>query len=105
MMPSALRAVLLAAVLRVVATASAQEPFYKGKRLTLLINFAAGGPTDIEGRLLAKHIAKHIDGQPQHHRAEPGRRRRTRRHQLSSARSGRATARCSATSPVRPGNT
>ena len=44
---------------------SAQEPFYKGKRLTLLINFAAGGPTDIEGRLLAKHIAKHIEGQPQ----------------------------------------
>jgi tripartite-type tricarboxylate transporter receptor subunit TctC len=46
------------------SAASAQEPFYKGKRLTLLINFAAGGPTDIEGRLLAKHIAKHIDGQP-----------------------------------------
>ena len=45
--------------------AHAQEPFYKGKRLTLLINFAAGGPSDIEGRLLAKHIAKHIDGQPQ----------------------------------------
>ena len=47
------------------SAAAAQEPFYKGKRLTLLINFAAGGPTDIEGRLLAKHIAKHIDGQPQ----------------------------------------
>ena len=47
------------------APAHAQEPFYKGKRLTLLINFAAGGPTDIEGRLLAKHIAKHIDGNPQ----------------------------------------
>jgi tripartite-type tricarboxylate transporter receptor subunit TctC len=46
------------------SAATAQEPFYKGKRLTLLINFAAGGPTDIEGRLLAKHIAKHIDGQP-----------------------------------------
>src|SRR5262245_48632276 len=56
-----------AAVSIVVGTpaASAQEPFYKGKRLTLLINFAAGGPTDIEGRLLAKHIAKHIDGAPQ----------------------------------------
>jgi len=44
--------------------AAAQEPFYKGKRLTILINFAAGGPTDIEGRLLARHIGKHIDGQP-----------------------------------------
>ena len=44
--------------------ARAQEPFYKGKRLTILINFAAGGPTDIEGRIVAKHLAKHIDGQP-----------------------------------------
>jgi tripartite-type tricarboxylate transporter receptor subunit TctC len=45
--------------------AAAQEPYYKGKRLTVLINFAAGGPTDIEGRLFAKHLAKHIDGVPQ----------------------------------------
>ena len=44
--------------------AAADEPFYKGKRLSLIINFAAGGPTDIEGRLLAKHLAKHIDGHP-----------------------------------------
>lgn len=44
--------------------AQADQPFYKGKQITLLINFAAGGPTDIEGRLLAKHIAKHIDGHP-----------------------------------------
>src|SRR5712691_8521670 len=39
------------------------EPFYKGKRLTLLINFAAGGPTDVEGRVFAKHLAKHIGAQ------------------------------------------
>jgi tripartite-type tricarboxylate transporter receptor subunit TctC len=44
--------------------AAADDPFYKGKRLTLMINFAPGGPTDIEGRLLAKYLAKHIDGQP-----------------------------------------
>ena len=30
----------------------------------MLINFAAGGPTDIEGRLLAKHLGKHVDGHP-----------------------------------------
>jgi tripartite-type tricarboxylate transporter receptor subunit TctC len=45
-------------------SASAQEPYYRGKRLTVLINFAAGGPTDIEGRLFAKHLSKHIDGHP-----------------------------------------
>ena len=42
----------------------ADDPFYKSKRLTILINFASGGPTDIEGRLFAKHLARHIDGQP-----------------------------------------
>ena len=44
--------------------AHADDPFYKGKRLILIINFAAGGPSDIEGRLLAKHLVKHIDGAP-----------------------------------------
>lgn len=46
------------------STADADEPFYKGKRLTLLVNYAAGGPTDVEARLLARHLPKHIDGQP-----------------------------------------
>src|SRR3979409_674585 len=47
-----------------IADARAQDPFYKGKRLTVLINFAAGGPTDIEGRLFAKYLARHIEGTP-----------------------------------------
>ncbi len=38
--------------------------FYQGKTLNFVINFAAGGPTDIEGRVLAKHLVKHIPGQP-----------------------------------------
>jgi len=59
-----LSVLVFAALLFGVSAAGADEPFYKGKQLTLLINFAAGGPTDIEGRLLAKHIAKHIDGHP-----------------------------------------
>ena len=52
------------AVFAGVSIAAADEPFYKGKRLTFLVNFAPGGPTDVEGRLLAKYIAKHIDGSP-----------------------------------------
>jgi tripartite-type tricarboxylate transporter receptor subunit TctC len=57
---------LCAAVACVAAAsvAEADEPFYKGKRLTLLVNYAAGGPTDVEARLLARHLPKHIDGQP-----------------------------------------
>jgi putative tricarboxylic transport membrane protein len=47
-----------------VTAAAAQQPYYKGKRLTVLINFAAGGPADIESRIFAKHLVKHIDGAP-----------------------------------------
>jgi tripartite-type tricarboxylate transporter receptor subunit TctC len=47
-----------------VTDAQADEPFYRGKRLILLIGSAAGGPTDIEGRLFAKYLARHIEGQP-----------------------------------------
>ncbi len=43
---------------------SADAPFYRGKALTVLINFAAGGPTDIEGRLVARYLGKHLPGQP-----------------------------------------
>jgi hypothetical protein len=42
--------------------ARADEPYYRGKRVTIVINYAAGGPTDIEGRLFAKHVVKHLDG-------------------------------------------
>ena len=42
--------------------AHAQSSFYQGKRITLLVNFAPGGPTDVEGRLFARHVARHLPG-------------------------------------------
>jgi len=57
-------AVVLGLCVALASPAAADEPYYKGKRLALIINFSAGGPTDIEGRLLAKHLVKHIDGNP-----------------------------------------
>jgi tripartite-type tricarboxylate transporter receptor subunit TctC len=60
-----LRAICLAfAALLAASTAGAAEPYYKGKRLTLLIGAAVGGPTDVEGRLFAKYLGRHIEGQP-----------------------------------------
>jgi len=47
-----------------VALAAEKAPFYQGKTLTFIINFAAGGPTDIEGRVFAKHLGRHIPGNP-----------------------------------------
>jgi tripartite-type tricarboxylate transporter receptor subunit TctC len=64
MLAAAAVAILAVGTLGATSSASAEDPFYKGKRLTLLINFAPGGPTDIEGRLFARHIVKHIDGNP-----------------------------------------
>ena len=48
----------------VASSPAAERPFYQGKNINFVINFAAGGPTDIEGRIVARHIAKHIPGQP-----------------------------------------
>ncbi len=38
------------------------QDFYKGKRVTMLINFAPGGPTDIEGRMVARYLGKYLTG-------------------------------------------
>ena len=40
------------------------DTFYQGKQLVVLVNFAQGGPTDAEGRLLARHLARQIGGNP-----------------------------------------
>jgi tripartite-type tricarboxylate transporter receptor subunit TctC len=63
---SRLRATLMGAcaILVSASCALAADPYYKGKRLSIMVNYAAGGPTDIEGRLFARHIARHLAGQP-----------------------------------------
>jgi tripartite-type tricarboxylate transporter receptor subunit TctC len=46
------------------AATQAQAQFYQGKRFTVLVNYAAGGPTDIETRVFARHIGRHLEGAP-----------------------------------------
>jgi tripartite-type tricarboxylate transporter receptor subunit TctC len=67
MLRSTLLATAAGVCLALVAASSApaQEPFYKGKRLTLLVNFDAGSATDIDARIFARHFIKHVDGAPQ----------------------------------------
>lgn len=43
---------------------SRADTFYQGKQLVVLVNFAQGGPTDAEGRLFARHIARLLGGNP-----------------------------------------
>jgi hypothetical protein len=43
---------------------SAGAQFYKGKTINMIVNYPAGGPTDIEGRIVAQHLPGHIPGNP-----------------------------------------
>ena len=43
---------------------NAQNDFYRGKTVTLVISSSSGGGYDIMGRTLARHIGKHIPGNP-----------------------------------------
>ncbi len=47
--------------------ASAQSPadFYKGKTVDLHIGYSAGGGYDLYARMIARHLGKHIPGNPQ----------------------------------------
>src|SRR5581483_2438744 len=57
-------AVLFASALAAGGGAAEKAPFYQGKTLNFIINFGAGGPTDIEARIVAKHLGRDIPGNP-----------------------------------------
>jgi tripartite-type tricarboxylate transporter receptor subunit TctC len=56
--------VLAAALLLTVGEAVAQPDFYAGKQISLFIGTTAGGGYDAYGRLVARHIGRHIPGNP-----------------------------------------
>ena len=57
---------LVALAISTVAPCAAQTPeqFYKGKQIELAIGYPPAGSNDIYARLLARHIGKHIPGNP-----------------------------------------
>jgi tripartite-type tricarboxylate transporter receptor subunit TctC len=42
----------------------AQEPFYKGKTIRIVVGFAPGGGYDLYSRTIARHLGKYIPGNP-----------------------------------------
>ena len=54
---------LCAALIPAVSFAQSPE-FYKGKTVSIYIGFSPGGTYDLFGRLVARHIGKHIPGNP-----------------------------------------
>ncbi len=62
------RAAVAALVAVSVATGAGADPvaeFYKGKSIELHIGYSAGGGYDVYGRIVARHMGKHIPGNPQ----------------------------------------
>jgi len=58
------RILVIAVALAAAFPAGAVAQFYKGKTITMIINYPAGGPSDIEGRIVAQHLPAHIPGNP-----------------------------------------
>jgi tripartite-type tricarboxylate transporter receptor subunit TctC len=46
------------------ADAQSVEDFYRGKQLSMIIGYPTGGSNDIYARAVARHIGKHIPGNP-----------------------------------------
>ena len=53
-----------AAIISATADPSAVADFYRGKTITLYVGYGPGGGFDVMGRLLARHMGKHIPGHP-----------------------------------------
>jgi tripartite-type tricarboxylate transporter receptor subunit TctC len=63
----AARSILFGALTALIATpvqAQSVEEFYTGKTITLSIGFTPAGGYDLYGRLVARHLGKHIPGKP-----------------------------------------
>ena len=61
---SAAAAAALGALATILTVTPAAAQFYKGKTLTLIVNYGVGGNIDTEARILARHLPKHIAGAP-----------------------------------------
>src|SRR3954468_12844652 len=56
--------VAAAGLLPVTASAQSVEEFYRGRQINMLIGGGAGGGYDVYYRALARHLGKHIPGNP-----------------------------------------
>jgi tripartite-type tricarboxylate transporter receptor subunit TctC len=54
----------VALALGAASSAGAQASFYKGKTVDIYIGYSVGGGYDLYARMLARHIGKHIPGNP-----------------------------------------
>src|ERR1700742_486217 len=61
----AVLALVVGVVARTIVPAyAADDAFYRGRTITIIIGNSAGGLYDLTGRLLARHMGRHIPGNP-----------------------------------------
>jgi tripartite-type tricarboxylate transporter receptor subunit TctC len=54
----------LLALVGVPCAAAAQDDFYRGKTIRIVVGYSAGGGFDTYSRAIARHLAKHVPGKP-----------------------------------------
>src|SRR5689334_18758492 len=57
-------AAVAAVSLALPARADAISEFYRGRTINIYIGYSAGGGYDFYGRLVARHLGRHVPGQP-----------------------------------------
>src|SRR4051794_29605333 len=57
-------AILIAAAVLPAQAADSVSDFYKGKQLTVIVGYGPGGGYDLFARLVARHIGRHMPGNP-----------------------------------------
>ena len=63
-LPKRFAAAVAFAALPLHAQAASPQPFYAGKTLSVIVGVPPGGAADAYARLLARHLARHIPGEP-----------------------------------------
>ncbi|MDB5597509.1 MAG: hypothetical protein JWM36_4470 [Hyphomicrobiales bacterium] len=63
-MKSLLARIAGAAFALTLSISAAPAEYFSGKTIKILVNFPAGGPSDIEARVIAQYLGKHIPGNP-----------------------------------------
>lgn len=55
---------LICLTLLAATSAGAQEPFFKGKTVRIIVGFSPGGAFDVYSRAIARHLGRHMAGNP-----------------------------------------
>jgi len=55
---------VLAGTVLSIQSAARAEDYYKGKTITIVVGFGPGGGYDLTARLLARHLGRHVPGNP-----------------------------------------